>query len=161
MDDELDLDLNLEEQNINKTQERIQNLSGKVKEQASIAEKARADALAAEERANAAEKKAEFLDSFTGVSAKYPGAVEFKDAIQEKVLKGYSVEDATVSVLNAENRFTPAPQAEVHQQSAQAAGGSAPTQIPSSGSKELHEMSRDEKRAAVMEEITKGNISLT
>lgn len=159
--DDLELDLSTEEQNINKTQERIQNLSGKVKEQAEAAEKARAAEQAANERANAAEKKAEFLDSFTGVATKYPGATEYKDAIQEKVLAGYSVEDAAVSVLNAEGKFIPVPpQVEVAPQT-QAAGGSAPITISTSGSKELHEMSREEKRAEILKAVERGDISMT
>lgn len=159
--DELELDLSTEEQNINKTPERIQNLLGKVKEQSTAAETARAGEQAANERATVAEKKVEFLDSFTNVSTKYPGAIEYKDAIQEKVLAGYTVEDATVSVLNAEGKFTPTPQVEVQAPQGAAAGGSAPIGIPNTGSKELSEMTRDEKRAEVVKAIERGDIGLT
>lgn len=158
MADELELDLDLEEDpNINRTENRIKNLSSKVKETATERDQAKTAAEAAEARADAAEKKAEFLDAFTGLSGKYPNATEHREAIQEKVLAGYSVEDATVSVLNAEGKLMP--QAETAPDMGSPLGGSATTPPISGEPRPTSDMTREEKRAALLEADKSGELA--
>lgn len=160
MADELELDLDTEEPNINnRSEERIRNLSSKAKTFAEERDTARAATEAAEaEKANL-QKERDFFESFSDTATKFPGASDFKDAIKEKVLAGYSVEDATVSVLNAEGKLTPT--VEKAPEPAAAAGGSAPTTLPQGGTKVLSEMSREEKRAEVLAAIDRGDIALS
>lgn len=138
--------------------ERIIKLNSEKKAAEFAAAEAQAKTAEAEAAKVAAEKDRDFYASFTESTAKYPGAAEYKDKIKEKVQAGYSLEDATVSVLNKEGKLTQsAPKVEI----APAAGGSAVNQLPDGGSKTLKEMTRDEKRQALIEEEKKGNISLT
>ncbi len=76
---------------------------------------------------------------------------EYKDAIKEKVMKGYSVEDATVATLAAEGKFSApvAPRETI-------AGGSATNSIQSDGPKSMNEMTRDEKRAELLRAEAEG-----
>ena len=155
MDDELELDLQ-EGQNINKTEQRIKNLSSKVAETAQERDEASRRAEEAEARASAAEKEKEFYASFSTLASKYPGASDHMDAIKAKVLAGYSEEDATVSVLNAEGKLQP--QQAAYQAPAPAGGGSAATTLPSD-SRTTQEMSREEKRSALLEADSRGEIA--
>lgn len=155
MADELELDLSQEEQAINKTQERITNLSSKVKDTAKERDEAKAAAEAAEQARIAAEKERDFFKDFSGLTSKYSAAGEYQSQILEKVKAGYSVEDATVAVLNKEGKLTasPAPQGP-------AAGGSATTATLETGGKTVAEMSREERRSALLEAEKRGDISL-
>ncbi len=158
MAEEFELDLEGSE-DINKTELRIKNLSSKVRETATERDEAKAATEVAEARAAAAEKKAEFLGSFTEVSSKYQGATEFRDAIEEKVLGGYSVEDATVSVLNANNRLIPQQQQVEAPRPITAGGGSAATMIPDNGlSKSVQEMTQAERREALTNPEIQGEL---
>lgn len=158
-DQELELDLDLEEEpNINnRSEERIRKLSSKVKENAQETATEREARQAAEARAEAAEKKAEFLDAFTGVSTRFPGASEYRDAIQEKVLAGYTVEDATVAVLNAEGKLLPsqepAPEAD------SPVGGSAVTPSLDTSNRGIDSLSTEEKRAKLLEADARGEVA--
>lgn len=152
--DELELDLEGSE-DINKTELRIKNLSSKVRDTSKERDDAKADKEAAEARALAAEKKVEFLGSFTDISAKYQGATEYRDAIEEKVQAGYSVEDATVSVLNAEGKLTQPAQTV---QPITAGGGSAATIISDTTSKAVGEMTQAERREALMNPEIQGEL---
>lgn len=145
MEDELELNLD-DSQNINKTEQRINSLTSKLGEASRAKEEAERKVQEAEQRAQEAEKKAEFISSFSEVSSKYQGATDFKEQIEEKVAKGYSVEDATVSVLNAEGKLVPQAEEQVIEASQPAAGGSAPTQLPSQG-KSADDMTQEERRA--------------
>lgn len=156
MAEELDLDLDLEEEPIiNKTEERIKNLSSKVRDAAKERDEERAAKEAADARADAAEKRAEFLESFSEVATKYPGASEFKAQIEERTQKGYSLEDAAVAALAEAGRFTP--QQNVAPITAGTMGGSAPVSITGEG-RPYSEMSRDEKRAILMEADRTGEL---
>lgn len=148
--DELELDLEGSE-DINKTELRIKNLSSKVRDASVERDVAKAAAEAADARALAAEKKVEFLGSFTDISAKYQGASEYRDAIEEKVQAGYSVEDATVSVLNAEGKLQPQTQQEASRPITSAGGGSAATVLPDTGTKSVSEMTQAERREALLD----------
>lgn len=157
MADEFELDLDKLDADINKNnkiQERITGLSTKVKETAEERDAERSAREAAERAKADAEKERDFFREFSGVTSKYQGASEFQDAILEKVRLGYSTEDATVSVLNANGKLTTtAPVVERETP----AGGSAVNAM-SSGVKPINEMSREEKRAALLEAEQRGEI---
>lgn len=117
-----------------RAEERITELSVKVKEEATARE-------AAEKKAVEAEKKAQFAEQFVDIVGSNPSAKEFKADIQAKVLSGYSVEDATYAVLGKAGKLgsqIPTPP--------QVAGGSATTTTPQTGAKEIKDMSQAERR---------------
>lgn len=161
MADEI-LDLDLEQldaqiDNTNKVEKRITDLSQKVK---TTAEERDAEAKAkaeAETRATAAEKERDFFKDFSTQSSKYPGATDHQDKIKEKVMLGYSMEDAVVSVLNAEGKLnaSPAPRAN------DVAGGSAVNQPNTGSDKAISEMTKEEMRAKLLEAAQRGDISIT
>lgn len=97
------------------------------------------------------EKENSFNSSFSDSTSQYPQASEYKDAIKEKVLAGYSVEDATVSVLAKEGKLTSAPQPREN-----IAGGSATNAMQAEGTKSLRDMERSDKRAALIEAENEG-----
>ncbi len=127
---------------VNPAQERIQELSGKVKTEAEARQ-------AAEERAIAAERKAAFAEGYADVVATNPAAKEFKSDIEAKVSTGMSVEDATFAVLGKAGKLgmpaSPAP--------ASPAGGSASTTISQTGTKTVAEMTQAERREALEKEL--------
>lgn len=133
---------------VEKSKNRYQELSNKV----ATTSKERDEA---QKERDDAKKEVEFYSSFSDTVDKYPAAKEYKDQIKEKVLQGYSMEDAAVSILAKEGKFTPAP-AEIDNP----AGGSATNTPPSGEAKSLEEMSLEEKRAAVEEAVRKGDISI-
>ena len=122
-----------------RSEERIVELSDKVKTEA----EARATAEAAKAEAD---KRAEFAEGFVEVLSTNPAAKDHKEEIKEKVLKGYSMEDATFAGLGKAGKLgAQAPKPQV-------AGGSAATQ-PTSGQKEVKDMTLAEKREALAKEI--------
>lgn len=154
MAEEFELDLEGSE-DINKTELRIKNLSSKVRDTANERDEAKAAAEAAKAEAETASKERDFFKGFSAISEKYPGASEFQDAILEKVNAGYSTEDATVSVLNANNRLIPQAQTV---QPISAGGGSAATVLPDSGSKTVGEMTQAERREALLNPEIQGEL---
>ncbi len=121
-----------------------------------------ADKKAAEESASQAnaklaqmEKENIFLNSFSNVTAKFPTASEYKDKIKEKVMSGYSVDDATVAVLHAENKLSSTPVM------GNVAGGSATNQITQSAQKTPQEMSSAERWSALKEAEKKGDLGMS
>lgn len=127
------------EEKIPRADNRFKDLSEKVKTTAE-----ERDAKAAE--AEAAKKEVEFYKGFSKVATKYEGASDYQDKILEKVNSGYDLEDATISVLAKAGKF----QAPVTQRSSPA-GGSASTAIQAGDDKPVGEMSRQEKRAKLLE----------
>lgn len=127
-----------------RAQERITELSDKVKTEAEAR-------VAAEQKAAIAERKAAFAEGFTDIVSTHPVAKEFKADIQAKVEAGLSVQDATYAILGAAGKLggsTPPPPANP-------AGGSAPTQLPASGAdKPIAEMTQAERRERLEKEIT-------
>src|SRR3990167_8309939 len=157
-DDTLDLEkLENEIEKERKEEKRIKDLSEKVRV---TAEERDAGGRKLEEevaRANNLQKEVEFLNSFRDQLSKYPDASSYKDKIKEKVLKGYSVEDATVSTLASEGKLSPK---EVRMDNV--AGGSAAVNQPvGGGEKSISEMTRDEKRNALLEAEKRGEISMS
>lgn len=147
MADELDLDLDELDQDIdnrNKVEERIKTLSSKVKttsEERDELVKAKDELATANETLT---KERDFLSSFTD-----PNAMQHKDAIWGKVKAGYSVEDATLVIMNAQPKEEAAPAEKVATQSP--AGGSAATIPTGGGPKELADMTQEEKMDALLE----------
>lgn len=154
MADDLDLDLD-SGQEINRTETRINKLTSEREAAKTAASEAAAKAEAAEAARIAAEKERDFFKQFTGVASKFPGAAEYQDQILEKVKAGYTVDDAAVSVLNAEGKLTASPQPQ-----APAAGGSATNSSMEKPNKSVGEMTREEKRAALVDAEKRGDIYL-
>lgn len=159
-EDVLDLDIEDSAPQITRDNKRIETLSSKVRETAAERDAAKASAEAAEAAKVAAEKETAFYKDFSSQAGRYPAAAEFQDAIKEKVLAGYSVEDATVAVLNREGKLT-APAVPPPPLPGPAAGGSASFTPTAPGDKSVAEMTRDEKRTALLEAEKRGDISLT
>jgi hypothetical protein len=84
----------------NRAEERITELSEKVKEEATARE-------AAEKKVAEAERKAQFAEGFADVLGTHPAAKEHKADIEAKVVAGYSVEDATYAVLGRQASWEP------------------------------------------------------
>jgi hypothetical protein len=140
----------------NAVEERFINLNKRAKEaeeKAQTFEKAKAESDA---KIAQMEKETSFLNSFSDVTAKFPMASEYKDKIKEKVMSGYSVDDATVSILVSEGKYTP-PKAPIEN----VGGGSAPNQIVSQGTKSVAEMSREERWEALKDAERKGYLGLS
>lgn len=157
--DDLDLDLETEEQKINRNEQRFTKI---LSEKATIttekeAEKARADKAEAEKQA--ALKEVDFFKNFTQVTSKYTGATEYQDQIREKVMAGYTMEDATVSILAKEGKYTPQVAAPLPKESP--AGGSAVNTITGSGDKPVAEMTRDEKLSQLKDAEARGDLGLS
>lgn len=138
-------------------EERIKDLSDKVKNASTErdAEKARADSEAA--KAAEVTRERDFYAAFSDTVTTHPAAKDHKDEIKAKVMAGYSTQDATFAVLGAAGKLGQ-PQVE----SRPIAGGSASISLPQNGgSKTVGEMTRDEKRAALFEAEKRGDIGLT
>lgn len=141
----------------NAVEERMKNLSkAKIEAENKATEEAKARAEA-ESRVQIAEKERDFFASFSDSISKYPNANEHKDAIKEKVMSGYTVEDATVSVLAKEGKLGTVQAPPPPRQSP--AGGSASNQIQSGGNRQIADMSREEKRQAILDAVDRGDIS--
>lgn len=158
-DETLDLEqLDKEIESENRVEKRIKDLSEKVR---LAAEERDAVKRKAEEEAQKAlnlQKEVEFLNSFGDQLSKHPEASQFREAIKEKVLKGYSVEDATVATLASQGKFTQRAEVTIDN----VAGGSASvTQPVTGGQKQISEMTRDEKRAKLLEAEQRGEIYLS
>lgn len=144
----------------NSVQKRIKTLSEKVRLTSEERDElAKAKETLETEKA-AALKERDFYANFADMTGKYQGASEHKDAIKEKVMKGYSVEDATVAVLAQEGKLggsvstTPASKPE------SAAGGSSVNTPMSSEEKPINEMTRDEKLAKLKQYEAEGIIGI-
>lgn len=159
MADELDLEL-LDENinNSNKVENRIKDLSQKVKDTSTERDELKAKAQAEADARLAAEKERDFFKDFSAQSSKYPAAVAHQDKILEKVKSGYSMEDATVSVLNAEGQFTPQPKTV---ERVEVAGGSAVNQPNMGGDKTVAQMTQAERRQALEDAQSRGDLSIT
>lgn len=136
------------EQKPNPVEERITDLSSKVKT-------ASDERDAATARAEAAERKVAFAEGFVDVVTEFAAAKDHKTDIEAKVMAGYSVKDATYAVLGAAGKLG-APKVDRQP----VAGGSANTNITVQADKSIESMTRDEKRAALVEAQRKGDLGL-
>lgn len=139
-------------------QKRINTLSDKVRDTASERDAAKAAQESAEAKVAEATRERDFYAGFSDVVATNPAAKDHKDDILGKVKSGYSIQDATYAVLGAAGKLgAQAPVVE----SRPIAGGSATITPPQNGgSKQLNEMSRDDKRAALLEAESRGDLAL-
>jgi len=157
-DEELDLELDTsQEESINKVEKRIKSLSEKVKLTSEERDELKGlnDSLTAEK--HSLSKERDFYKGFNQVSAKYPGANEYQDKILEKVNAGYEVEDATISILAKEGKFSPVvPVVEKET----AAGGSASTALKGGEGKSPEEMTQAEREATLKDYEAKGELKL-
>ena len=160
MTDELDLEqIDSEIDSTNKVEKRIKDLSEKVRLTSEERDEQKRLLQEQTEKTQSLEKERDFLNSFGDSLVKYPDAGAHKDAIKDRVLKGYSVEDATVAVLNQEGKlFKKEPLVPPRENPA---GGSALNQPIIGGEKKISEMSREEKRAKLLEAEARGDISIT
>lgn len=164
MADELEVDLDfLDAQDnldrVNKTEQRIKNLSEKVRLTAEERDELAKAKEALESEKATLSKEVEFFKNFSQMASKYPGATEYQDQILEKVkVSGYDVEDATISILAKEGKFTPAPPAPAPKENP--AGGSATTTMRTDGEKTINEMTQEERRNALIQaESESGDLS--
>jgi len=155
---ELDLEqLDKEIEGESKVEKRIKDLSEKVRLTAEERDAGKRKLEEEATRASSLQKEVEFLNSFGDQLSKHPEASPFRDKIKEKVLKGYSIEDATISTLASEGKLTPK---EV--QVDNVAGGSAAVNQPITGAqKTISEMTREEKRAKLVEAEQRGDLSIS
>ncbi len=98
----------------------------------------------------AAEKELDFYKTFSKISSKpeYQFASEFQDKIKEKVLSGYDMEDATISVLGKAGKlgnFTPPLKRD------SPVGGSAVNSMVGGAEKSAAEMTQAERRQALID----------
>ncbi len=156
-EEELDLELEDEENNINKVEKRIKTLSEKVKLTSQERDELKGlnDNLTAEK--HTLSKERDFYKGFNQVSTKYPNASEYQDKILEKVNAGYDVEDATISILAKEGKYNPV-QPKVEKE--KVAGGSAATSITDKGSKSPQEKPQDERFKALQDLESKGEFKI-
>ena len=147
-----------EQEKITKAEKRYKDLSEKVRLTATQNDELKASKDALELEKAAALKDVDFFKNFSTLATKYPGSGDYQDKIREKVMSGYDVEDATISILAKEGKFTP--QAQTTQSKKSPTGGSAPTTLKAGFDKPLGEMTQDEKRALLMEREKEGDISL-
>lgn len=147
---------NSQNENFNRTEERIKDLSSKVRTASTERDEAAAKAQAEAEARQTAEKERDFFKEFSTLTSKHPNAANFQDKILEKVKAGYTPEDATVSVLNAEGQLSPIAGPTVAP--ANAGGGSASTVIPQ-GDRGADQMSQAERREALLKANESGELA--
>jgi hypothetical protein len=147
---------NSQNENFNRTEERIKDLSSKVRTASQERDDAAAKAQAEADARAVAEKERDFFKEFSTLTSKHPAAAEHQDAILEKVKAGYTPEDATVSVLNAEGKLSPI--TGPAQAPANAAGGSASTVIPT-GDRGADQMTQAERRERLLEANASGELA--
>lgn len=157
-DEDLDLELESEQDNINKVEKRIKTLSEKVKLTSQERDEKTKLLEEKETLLTNTSKERDFYKSFSQVSSKHPGASEYQDKIWERVQKGTDLEEATVAVLYKEGKLqgSPAPTPEKFT----AAGGSANTALGNDSDKTPDKMSQDERRAQLLDMESKGEFHL-
>lgn len=136
-----DNDQIIEEKKPDRSDNRFKDLADKVKSTAEERDASKAEA-------DAAKKEVEFYKGFSKVSSKYEGAADYQDKILEKVNSGYDLEDATISVLAKAGKLANALVVSVKESPT---GGSATTNMNQGGEKTIAEMTRAEKREALMQ----------
>lgn len=124
----------------NRAEERIKQLSDKVE----LTSKERDELKTLNETTT---RERDFYKGYSEIISTQPNAKDHRDEIKEKVLKGYSVQDATFAVLGALGKMgtqTTPPQV---------AGGSATTAMPQGGQKEVKDMTQTERREQLSKDL--------
>ena len=161
MTDELDLEqLDSELEKENKVEKRIKDLSEKVRLTSEERDEQKNLLNASTQKVAELERENAFNSGFVDILSTHSAAKDHKDEIREKVLKGYSVEDATLAVLGKAGKLgqTQPPPA---YKTENPAGGSAVTQPLVGDQKPISELSREEKRQKLVELEARGDISMT
>ena len=160
MADELDLEqLDNEIEKDNKVEKRIKDLSEKVRLTSEERDEQKRILGERDQKIAELERENSFNSGFADVLANHSAAKDHKDEIKAKVLGGYSIEDAAFAVLGKAGKLGTTPPSTPKLENP--AGGSAITQPITGGEKKLNEMTRDEKRAKLVEAETHGDISIT
>ena len=135
---------------VSRSQQRIQELSAKVE----LTSKERDEFKTLLEKSTSEiatlKKENEFNSGLADVLSSHPAAKDHKDEIKQKVLAGYSVEDATFAVLGKAGKLGASAPVVAPQNPA---GGSASTAMPQAGEKPATEMSQAERRAILEKEL--------
>lgn len=126
-----------------RAEERITQLSEKVR----IEAEAKAQA---EQKAKEAEQRASFAEGFADVLSSQPAAKDHKDEIKAKVMAGYSVEDATYAVLGKAGKLG----GNIESAAPQVAGGPSAVNTPQTGAKSPSEMTQAERREELAKQLT-------
>lgn len=133
---------------LSRRDERIKQLSEKVEHTAKERDEQAKLVKDRDEKIATLEKEGAFSSGYAEVLSTHPAAKDHKDEIKEKVLKGYSVEDAALAVLGKAGKL-----GAVQAPPKSPAGGSADTAMPQGGQKDIKDMSLAEKRAQLEKEI--------
>lgn len=130
-----------------RSQQRINELSEKVK--LTSQERDEKDKILKEqgEKIATLEKENTFNSGFADVLGIHSAAKDHKEEIKDKVMKGYSVEDATFAVLGKAGKLG-APQEQV-----QVAGGSADTTVTQEANKTPQTMTQAERRSKLEKDL--------
>src|SRR3990167_6254546 len=158
MTDELDLELlDKEIEGESKVEKRIKDLSEKVRLTSEERDAGKQKLEEFTSKTAELQRERDFYASFSDVVSTNPAAKDHKDDILAKVKVGYSVEDATFAVLGKAGKLGQ-PQAVVESP----IGGSAAVNQPiTGGPKGVSDMTREEKRNALLEAEKRGDISLS
>lgn len=127
----------------NPSQERIRELSDKVE----LTAKERDEAKSLNETVT---RERDFFKGFSEVVATHQAAKDHQEEIKEKVLKGYTVEDATLAVLGKAGKLG---QVQTQTTVETPAGGSAATNVTQNTQKTPSEMTQAERRAILEKEL--------
>lgn len=135
---------------ISRAQQRITQLSEKVELAAKERDEAQKLAKETAEKLAVVEKESAFNAGFADVISTHSAAKDHKDEIKEKVMAGYSVQDATFAVLGPLGKIGGA--APTGSPPPVAGGPAAPNQPPQ-GQKTVAEMTQEERREALSKEL--------
>ena len=143
-----------------KVEKRIKDLSEKVRLTAEERDAERKKLEEFTSKSAELQRERDFYASFSDVVSTNPAAKDYKEDILAKVKGGYSVEDATFAVLGKAGKLGVQPQPQPVIESP--AGGSAAVNQPiAGGQKTVSEMTREEKRNALIEAEKRGDISIS
>ena len=157
MAEDLDLELDDEQDNINRVEKRIKTLSEKVKLTSEERDELKGLNTNLTTEKESLTKERDFYKDFNQVATKYPGSSEYQDKILEKVNTGYDVEDATIAILAKEGKYQTTP---IPPEKTVAAGGSAATALKGDDGKTPDKMTQEERLNALKEFEAKGEFSL-
>src|SRR3990167_6601315 len=163
MADEIDLDqLDADLVERNRVEKRFNDLSEKVR--LTSEERDEKDKLLKEQgdKNSELQKERDFYAGFSDVVSSNPAAKDHKDDILAKVKSGYTVEDATFAVLGKAGKLGQSGQPTIPAppKPENPAGGSAINQPTTGGQKPLNQMTREEKRAALVEAEARGDLGV-
>lgn len=137
------------------SEKRIKDLSKKTREASEERDAATAKATEAEAKAAEATRERDFYAGYADVIAENPAARDHKDELLEKVKGGMSLEDAKYVVLGRAGKLGAPKEPEPSP-----AGGSATTSAAPEA-KTVKEMSREDKRNALLDAQKKGDLYLS